>query len=77
MYTVYVLYSKKLKRYYAGFTRNLDERIRRHNSGRSKYTSKGAPWELVKTFECATALEAIRLERKIKARGIKRYLDEN
>ncbi|WP_445386651.1 GIY-YIG nuclease family protein [Robiginitalea sp. IMCC44478] len=76
-YRVYVLYSNKLRSYYAGYTRNLDDRIQRHNSGRSKYTSKGIPWILIKTFECESAIEAVRLEKKIKSRGIKRYLDES
>jgi len=76
-FKVYVLYSDSLKRYYAGYTKDLEERIQRHNSGRSKYTSRGIPWKLVKVFDCKSRSEAILLEKKIKARGIQRYLEEN
>ncbi|WP_370281134.1 GIY-YIG nuclease family protein [Robiginitalea marina] len=76
-YLVYVLYSKKLNRYYVGNTQNLEDRLQRHNTGGSKYTSRGIPWNLVRCFECSTRSEAVRLERQIKARGINRYLEEN
>ncbi|GGD57985.1 GIY-YIG nuclease family protein [Muriicola marianensis] len=76
-YKVYVLYSEKLEKYYVGFTSDLTERIERHNTGRSRFTSRGIPWKLIRVFDCASRLEAIRLEKCIKSRGIKRYLEEN
>jgi putative endonuclease len=39
-------------------------------------TKYGIPWELVKTFMCETRSEAILLEKKIKKRGAKRYLED-
>ena len=74
MYYVYILYSKKLDRYYVGSTNNVIDRLRRHNSGQGKYSAKGAPWELVKKFETSTRSDAVKLEMKIKKRGIKRFL---
>jgi len=47
MFYVYILYSNKLKKHYIGYTNNLKDRLRRHNSGFSKYTSKGIPWKLI------------------------------
>ena len=76
-YTVYVLYSEKLQRYYVGMTADLEDRITRHNAGREKYTSKGVPWKLIKTYACKDRSQAMRLERVIKKRGIRRYLEEN
>ena len=49
MISVYILYSKSIEKYYVGQTSNLQNRILQHNSGESKYTSKGMPWEIVKS----------------------------
>lgn len=77
MYNVYILYSASLLRYYVGQTGDLEKRLEVHNKGGRKYTTKGIPWVLVKTFECSSRSKATVLERKIKKRGIKRYLDNN
>ena len=76
-YKVYILYSEKLKKYYVGYTKDITERIKRHNSGRSKFTSMGMPWVLIATYDCSTLIEARRLEKTIKGRGILRYLQES
>ncbi len=66
MYNVYILYSKSTCTFYKGHTNNLDERLKRHNSGYEKYTSKGKPWILVWSTEKTTKSEAYILERKLK-----------
>ncbi len=76
-YVVYILLSEKLGTYYTGLTNNLVKRIATHNQGGKKYTTKGIPWKVVKTYDCKDRSEAVRLEQKIKKRGIKRYLEEN
>jgi putative endonuclease len=76
-YVVYILHSEKLDGYYAGHTDNLEKWLATHDKGGKKYTTKGVPWSLVKNYNCANRSEAIILERRIKKRGIKRYLDEN
>ncbi|MCF8495573.1 MAG: GIY-YIG nuclease family protein [Alphaproteobacteria bacterium] len=45
---VYLLQSKNnpLQRY-IGFTEDLKTRLKTHNEGKSKHTSKFCPWELV------------------------------
>lgn len=62
---VYILYSKKLNSYYVGVTQDIEKRLYQHNSGYSKYTKKGIPWQIVTTFSCSTRSEAVRLEKKI------------
>jgi predicted GIY-YIG superfamily endonuclease len=48
-YYVYILQSNiDQKRFYTGFTENLESRLRSHNSGGCYHTSKYRPW-LVKT----------------------------
>ncbi|GAB1857185.1 hypothetical protein MHTCC0001_20210 [Flavobacteriaceae bacterium MHTCC 0001] len=76
-YVVYILFSSKLNRYYVGQTSNIEKRLKVHNKGGKKYTTKGIPWILVKVYEFTNRSEAVLLERKIKKRGIKRYLAEN
>ena len=48
MYYVYLLRSiKNPSETYIGYTADLEERIKTHNSGRSPYTDKDKPWKLV------------------------------
>ena len=76
-FVVYILYSSSLEKYYVGSTGDFAKRIIEHNSGKGNFTSKGVPWVEVKIFDCASRSEAVRLESKIKNRGIKRYLQDN
>ena len=76
-YVVYVLFSESLAKYYVGQTKDIENRLDRHNSGRENYTSKGTPWNLICTFNCKDRQEAVRLESRIKKRGIQRYLQDN
>ena len=46
MYYVYIIFSKERSKFYVGYTDDLKERVKRHNSGRSVFTSKGVPWIL-------------------------------
>ncbi|WP_223308405.1 GIY-YIG nuclease family protein [Maribacter polysiphoniae] len=75
-FVVYILYSESLGKYYVGQTNNIQKRLITHNRGGKKYTSKGRPWILIKTYPCTDRTEAVQLERKIKKRGVKRYLNE-
>jgi len=72
---VYILYSDSLHQYYVGVTADIQDRLIRHNQGRSRSTKYGIPWLLVKTIEVESRSEAMRLEKKIKGRGIKRWLE--
>ena len=73
---VYILFSNSLNRYYTGHTNDLPRRLEDHNRGKGNYTVKGSPWVLIRSFETITRAEATALEKKIKARGIKRYLED-
>ena len=74
LYYVYIIYSQSLERYYVGSTEDVERRLQQHNAGRSKSTRAGVPWKLVHTESFATRSDAIVRERKIKGRGIARYL---
>jgi putative endonuclease len=73
---VYILYSRSKQKYYVGQTQNADARLERHNRGVVLSTKSGVPWEQVWLKEMNNRSEAILLEKKIKGRGAKRFLEE-
>jgi putative endonuclease len=77
MYVTYILYSKKLKKFYVGQTEDLCRRLEEHNRGKTPFMAGGIPWELVFSKESISRSEAMRLEKKIKKRGAARYLNDN
>ena len=72
---VYVLESEKDGSYYVGSTNNFEDRIERHNQGRSQYTKTKRPWQLVYTEEYLNKSDAIKRENQIKRRKSKNYID--
>ena len=72
---VYILWSERLGRYYCGESGDVEKRLTVHNNCGYKYTTKGIPWVMIRVFEVADRSEARLLERKIKKRGIKRFLE--
>lgn len=76
MYYVYVLKSKRDFKYYIGYTKNVRERLKRHNQGREKSTLYRRPFiiQYYKQFE--TRVEAIRYERYLKRQKSHKKIDE-
>ncbi len=75
---VYILYSEKRSRYYVGQTTDMTKRLKRHNLGIVPSTKTGAaPWKLVLQLEVLSRSEALILERRIKKRGAKRFIDDH
>ena len=72
----YILYSKKLDKYYVGSCINLERRLYEHNIGHSKFTSLGIPWIIVYTEEYETAGLAQKREMKIKRMKSKKYIED-
>ena len=66
MYYVYILYSKKVNSYYKGFTANLHRRVKQHNNGESKYTSKANDWHPVHIEQFTNKSDALRREKILK-----------
>jgi putative endonuclease len=65
-YWVYILYSESINLYYKGQTRDLENRLFRHNNGYEKSTKKGIPWRLVWRTELENRSAAMMLEKKLK-----------
>ena len=65
---VYLIESKKNPgKHYVGITGDLIKRLQYHNSGKSPYTAKYAPWRIV---------VSIWFEDEAKARAFERYLKD-
>jgi putative endonuclease len=75
-YWVYVLYSAGLNRYYTGFSENPDRRIEQHKVAKYGWTSRADDWREVTRFPVDDEGMARKLEHKIKAHGVKRFLQD-
>ncbi len=76
MFTVYILFSESLNRYYVGHTGDLKDRLIRHNQGRSKSTKSGIPWKIMYTEAYQTKPEAYQREMEIKKRNQEYILND-
>ena len=78
---VYILQSESTSRYYCGYTEDLKRRLKQHNDSnykgsRTTKVFKG-PWKLIWKQDIQTRSHAMQFERKIKKRGIQRFLESN
>jgi len=63
LFTIYVLYSATVDRYFAGQTTQFEKQLQRHNGGKNSHTKSGIPWKAVLKERYASKKEAdIRLE---------------
>ena len=67
MFYVYALYSSKFNKIYIGQTCDLTNRLIEHNSGKSFYTKRFIPWEIIYTEEFETRGEAMKREKQLKS----------
>jgi len=63
---VYLLQSKKNKKFYLGWTTDLLRRLGEHNDGLSLYTKSRGPWELVGFETFSNHEEAKKREKVLK-----------
>jgi len=75
MACLYIIYSKKLNKYYVGACKDLDRRLYEHNIGHSKFTSTGLPWELVYKEEFQDLITAKRRETEIKKKKSRVFIE--
>ncbi|MBI5140151.1 MAG: GIY-YIG nuclease family protein [Candidatus Vogelbacteria bacterium] len=66
MFYTYVLKSRINNFIYVGSTANIQERVRRHNSGKVRSTKAYKPWELVQIETFVTRSEATKRELFLK-----------
>ena len=75
VYYVYILYSESLAKYYVGCSKFRAKRLRQHLGGQSNWTKRARDWKEVFYQTTANQKEALCLEKQIKKRGAKRFLD--
>jgi putative endonuclease len=76
MYYVYVLYSPSLDRFYTGMSKYTAKRERQHCKGQTRWASQADDRQQVWMTDVHDSAEARALEKKIKARGARRYLHD-
>jgi len=67
-YYVYIIETgKSPKRYYTGFTEDLESRLKSHNQGSNPHTSKYRPWRIKTAIAFADRQKAIDFEEYLKS----------
>jgi putative endonuclease len=74
MYSVYIIYSQKLDKYYVGHTSDIEKRLIDHNTGVSTYTSKSSDWVLKYTKQFENRALAKEEEMRIKKKKSRKYI---
>ena len=74
MFYIYILKSLKDNKTYVGYTNNIEERIKKHNSGQVKSTKYRLPLKLIFSEEFETSQEARKRELYWKNGGGRRKL---
>jgi predicted GIY-YIG superfamily endonuclease len=67
-YYVYILKSTvDTDRFYIGFTENLENRLKDHNSGKNPHTVKHRPWRVKTAIAFSDRNKALEFERYLKS----------
>lgn len=74
MYYVYGITTKSRDKIYVGLTRDLETRIKEHNSGRTKSTKGYRPWVLFYSEKRDARLVARIREKELKSGAGKEFL---
>ena len=75
MYSVYILHSERLNKFYIGYSSDPNQRLCFHNSAINHiWTKGGQPWELYFTIDSLHYQQAIRIEKHLKKMKSSRYL---
>lgn len=66
MYSVYVLHSAEIDKFYVGYTKDINKRVKHHNLGLNRWSKRGIPWKLIYSEEYNNKSEALKRERFLK-----------
>ena len=72
---MYIIYSKKLDKYYIGYCEDISIRVNKHNFGSTASTKPGIPWRLAYYEQFSTKTDAIRRELEIKKKKSRKYIE--
>jgi len=69
-YYVYILQSEvDSEKFYTEFTKNLENRLKDHNSGKDTHTSKYKPWRIKTAIAFTDQHKALDFERYLKTKS--------
>ena len=68
IYRVYILKNAEGK-FYIGLSDDVEQRLKQHNSGQSRWTKGRGPWVIVWESEMLSLTGARRLENRLKRQG--------
>ncbi|MBK6640818.1 MAG: GIY-YIG nuclease family protein [Bacteroidetes bacterium] len=76
MFCVYIIFSRKLNRYYVGTTDDFVKRLAEHNDIKhpGSFTSRGIPWESYLLIDDLHSEQAYQIEEHIKNMHSKKYI---
>jgi putative endonuclease len=74
MFYTYILKCNADGSLYKGHTKDLENRLKEHNSGKSDYTSRKGPWEIVYFEEFQSHEDAVKRERYFKSAAGRRFI---
>ena len=64
---VYIIQSlKDPNRFYTGFTENIENRLKDHNSGKNSHTAEFKPWRIKTAIAFTDRQKALNFERYLK-----------
>ncbi len=67
MFSVYIIYSHKLDKYYIGYSSDVEDRLHKHNSKSKGFSSLGRPWIMVYTECFEIKKDAMAREKQLKS----------
>ncbi len=74
-YSVYIIYSAILDKYYVGYSEDILQRLEQHNSGISDFTAKANDWLLKYSVPFASRTDAMKREAEIKKKKSRKYIE--
>ncbi|UZD24343.1 GIY-YIG nuclease family protein [Algoriphagus halophytocola] len=76
-FSVYILYSRSLDKFYIGYTADFTARLAFHNSAQNKiWTKRGQPWEVHLLIDRLEKSQALKMEKHLKKMKSRNYLLE-
>ncbi|MEP1260725.1 GIY-YIG nuclease family protein [Algoriphagus sp.] len=74
-FSVYILHSQSIDKFYIGYTSDFSQRLKFHNSDQNKiWTKKGQPWAVHILLEGLEKSQAMKIEKHLKNMKSRKYL---
>lgn len=77
MHYLYIIYSDSTDNYFIGESNDVPERVKLHNSHKNLkvFTRAAHDWELKLVFPCNSKKEAILLEKSLKEKKSRKFIE--